>query len=227
MALYLEYQRRLIRRERVFRDRTNPLDTYNDQELIKKYRLSRPMILYLIDTLEDDLSPTTIRNKAIPASLQIFISLRVLASGSFQEVIGDGHGVSKASVSRKLHKVCQAICRHLTNVYIKFPTSVAEQRRVKEQFFEVANFPNVIGAVDGTLIPIKAPAGEDEHLYVSRKGGHAMNVQVVSRANLTITSVVCRYPATTHDSYIWRNCALNEKFENGDVGGGWLLGDSG
>ena len=32
---------RLMRRERVFRDRTNSLDTFIDAELVKRYRLSR------------------------------------------------------------------------------------------------------------------------------------------------------------------------------------------
>ena len=215
-----------MRRPRIFYDRTHHLGIYNDTEMIQKYRLSRHMIMDLIDDLEDDLSPGSFRNHAIPVSLQVFVTLRVLASGSFQEVIGDTHGVSKATVSRKLHKVCQLIVRHRRRS-IHFPSTAAQQRQVKEDFYRIANFPNILGAIDGTLIPITAPSGEDEHLYVSRKGGHALNVQVVCDANLFITSAVVRYPATTHDAFIWANCTLQGKFENGDFGTGWLLGDSG
>lgn len=32
----------------------------------------------------------------------------------------------------------------------KFPSIVAEQILVKQKFFEMASFPNVLGAVDGT-----------------------------------------------------------------------------
>ena len=38
--------------------------------------------------------------------------------------------------------------------------------------------PNVIGAIDGTLIPIVAPA-VDEVSYVCRKGFHALNIQAI------------------------------------------------
>ena len=34
------------------------------------------------------------------------------------------------------------------------------------------------GAVDGTLIPIQAPK-DDEHVFVCRKGYHALNIQGV------------------------------------------------
>ena len=34
-----------IRRNRIFKDRINPLDAYNDEEIIVRYRLSRELIL--------------------------------------------------------------------------------------------------------------------------------------------------------------------------------------
>lgn len=40
-----------------------------------------------------------------------------------------------------------------------------------------AGFPNVIGCIDGTQIPIKAPSA-NEGDYVNRKSFHSINVQV-------------------------------------------------
>ena len=45
----------------------------------------------------------------------------------------------------------------------------------KGQFYSLGRFPGVIGAIDGTRIPIIAPS-EDEHLFVNRKGFHSINV---------------------------------------------------
>ena len=56
--------------------------------------------------------------------------------------------------------------------------SAEEQQIVKYDFYDTKEFPLVLGAVDGTLIPIKAPS-VDEHLYVSRRGYHAINIQCV------------------------------------------------
>ena len=44
-----DLQRRQLRRERVFRDRTNPLDSLNDQQLLEQYRFRRNDIMWLTD----------------------------------------------------------------------------------------------------------------------------------------------------------------------------------
>jgi hypothetical protein len=56
--------RRALRRERVFRDRTKPLDIYDDFELIDKYRFDRQSIMMICDMLQDDLESSTFRNRA-------------------------------------------------------------------------------------------------------------------------------------------------------------------
>ena len=52
-------RRRALRRERVFRDRTKPLDIYDDFELIDKYRFDRQSIMMICDMLQDDLESST------------------------------------------------------------------------------------------------------------------------------------------------------------------------
>ena len=46
-------------------------------------------------------------------------------------------------------------------------------------FFKIAHIPRVIGAGDGSMIPIRAPFN-DEHMYLCHKGFHAIN-KVVCR----------------------------------------------
>jgi hypothetical protein len=47
----------------------------------------------------------------------------------------------------------------------------------------MAKFRNIIGAVDGTHINIKAPA-ENKHVFVNRKGRHSTNVMVINNFDL-------------------------------------------
>ena len=51
--------RRALRRERVFGDRTKPLDIYDDFELIDKHRFDRQSIMMICDMLQDDLESST------------------------------------------------------------------------------------------------------------------------------------------------------------------------
>ena len=78
-----------IRRERIFRDRLNPLDIFDDTELYSRFWFDREGIMMIIDLLDAELSHLTQQNHALPTSLQVFIALRCYASGSFQSVKGD------------------------------------------------------------------------------------------------------------------------------------------
>ena len=68
--------RRRMRRERVFRDRTNPLDTYNDEELFKRYRFSREGIQYVCDLIEENIRRPTQRNHAMLPVHSVCIALQ-------------------------------------------------------------------------------------------------------------------------------------------------------
>ena len=69
-------------------------------------------------------------------------------------------------------------------------------------FNEVAGFPKVIGAIDGTLIPFRTPF-KNEHLYVCHKGFHAINVMATCNARLLFTNVVAKWHGLTHDSAVF------------------------
>ena len=68
-----------MRRERIFRDRTNPLEIYDDLELIERFRFDRGTILQITQLLQDDLESSNFRNKAIPPLIKVLISLRFFA----------------------------------------------------------------------------------------------------------------------------------------------------
>ena len=63
-------------------------------------------------------------------------------------------GVSRQTVSKIVRKVCNAITVHLGPKYIILPfTEEAVQEKV-ESFYSAYGFPQCLGAIDGTHIPI-------------------------------------------------------------------------
>lgn len=119
------------------------------------------------------------------------VCLCYLVKDDFQSECADLDGVSQPTVSRVIGSVLLALNGHLNNV--KFPTSNEKIIHIKSQFFKLAKFPGVIGAVDGTLIPILAPK-VDEFAYVCRKGYHVLDVQGVVDASLRfmlIGALIC------------------------------------
>ncbi|XP_061191607.1 putative nuclease HARBI1 [Saccostrea echinata] len=218
------------RRERVFRDITQVLDTMTDVELIERYRFPRVTILDLVNDLKDLIQPKTNRSHSIPAHIQhytlfqVLTCLRFLAKGDDLSEVADLHGISKASACMIIHRVVDAICNTLKN--INFTTSTDELRKIKSQFYKIAGFLSVVGAIDGTQIPIQGMSLEDEPVYICRKGYHSINVQAVVNPDLRFTNAVCKFPGATHDAYILQSSSLPNLVSSLEDGG-WLVGDSG
>ena len=144
-----------------------------------------------------------------------------MATGCFQREIGDTSGFHRSSASRFIGRVTDAICRR-SHRFIDFPRNRVSIQETKEDFHDMAHFPNVLGAIDGTLIPIVAP-NEHEHLYVSRKGGHALNILAICNAKMKFTYVVAKFGGATNDAYIWQDSRLITLFQNNAITGGYLL----
>ncbi|CAG2216810.1 HARBI1 [Mytilus edulis] len=130
----------------------------------------------------------TNRSHALTPETQVLLALRYYAKGGFLSELADLHGVSRASASRCIASVSTSIVKRMGNL-INFP--VEELQKTKEDFHDIAGMPNVVGAINGILIPIIAPK-DDELAFVCRKQYHALNVQAVCDANLRYNSLLTR-----------------------------------
>ena len=119
----------------------------------------------MIETLDPILKRNTRRSHAIPTSTQVLATLRFYASGSFQSVVGDTVGLTQASVSRVISHVTHVLSEK-SKEEIEMPSGGVEINRNIKDFGRISGFPRVIGAIDGTHIPIKGPV-VDEPIYVN------------------------------------------------------------
>ena len=77
---------------------------------------------------------------SLSVELQILTALRFYATGSFQSVIGDTHGISITTVSRCIHRVSVLLSRYI-NEYVAFPQEENGIRALKQGFYDRSNFP--------------------------------------------------------------------------------------
>jgi len=122
-------------------------------------------------------------------------------------------GISQSQLNRCIRDVSNQLYA-VAHLHIRFPADLNEMTKRKRDFYELAGFPNVIGAIDGTLIKIQSPSQDTQQLYVSRKGGHSINIQVVCDSNMMFLNVVAKWPGATHDSFIWKNSGIRQQFLN-------------
>ena len=215
---------RALRRERVFRERANPLRMYTDEDFRKRFRLTRMGAIRLVELLRNDLGHEDGRGRPVDPALQVLIALRYYATSSFQAVVGDLHGIHVATACRVIHRVSRLIASRRAE-FIRFPSD-ENLHKAKQEFYAIAGFPGVCGAIDCTHIRIQSPSRYVAGAYVNRKGFYSINVQAICNASNEITNIVARWPGSTHDSRIFENSRIKESFANGEIDG-ILVGDSG
>ncbi|KAK2832594.1 hypothetical protein Q7C36_016056 [Tachysurus vachellii] len=133
---------------------------------------------------------------ALTSEQMLCIALRFFTNGSFLYNIRDAEHISKATVCRAVRKVCLTLKRFLT-IFVLFPGH-KPVRVIKEKFYRIAGFPNAVGCIDGTHIPIIAPS-ENE---------------------------AAKWPGSVHDSRMYQESTLSNRVERGEIDG-FLLGDMG
>lgn len=209
---------------KILRDKMNPFEMYTCEEFLLRYRFTKDTTIYLCDLLREKLTRPTQRHDPVPVEFQILSALRFYATGSFQMVIGDHLSLSQSFISKTVARISMELAS-LRQDFIFMPDQ-HEATEVHEKFYNIAQFPQVIGAIDGTHIPIRNPGGLNAQRYINRKGFYSINAQIVCDATNKIRSIVARWPGSSHDSRIFHESRLKEKFENGELTG-LLLGDNG
>ena len=213
-----------IKRGYESKNRSNPLDKFNDDELVETYRFNKIAIQSICEIVKN-IHQSEHREQNLTLENKVLIALKFYATGGSCRQIAETMGVEKTTVSN----VIQAFTSELNSKasdFIKFPQEQEELSEVKRKFYDIARFPSVVGAIDGPHIPILNPSSDNDRLYINRHGYPSINVQAVCNADLMFTNIVAKYPGSVHDSFIFCNSGIFELFESKEISG-YLLGDSG
>jgi hypothetical protein len=169
---------RSLRRQKVYLDRENPLETYKyaESEIRIRYRFNSHTIYYICSLVEEELAHPTKKSAALPVLYQVLLALKFYATGAFYTLIGDSIKVHRSTSCRAVFRVSVALVG-LSKRVIVFPSG-EKLDQTKREFGRVSGFPGVVGCIDGCLIRIKKQVrnGDD---YICRKHFPAINIQVI------------------------------------------------
>lgn len=193
---------RNARRARIRRT-YNPLNDLPDLEFQKFYRVSKDFVYWLCQRVEPHLAVDG-ETATIPTVNQVLCTLRFFAVGSYQASIGESLdlAMSQPTVSRVLSNVTRAMTT-LEHEFIRFPREERERVTISEGFELMAQFPGIIGCIDGTHIPI-VPPSEEKWSFLNHKRFFSLNIQVTCNHAKIITSLDI-FAGAAHDSRIWRS----------------------
>lgn len=123
-------------------------------------------------------------------------------------------GVGRATAFRAVRRVTYAL-HCIAPRFIQWPKDIIASN-VMEHFKRTCGFPNVIGAIDGTHIKIRAPS-IDAASYINRKGFPSLNVQLVCDSRGLFTYCYAGEVGSIHDARVFRNSPLTRFLDMPDA----------
>ena len=92
--------------------------------------------------------------------------------------------------------------------------------------FFFAEFPNCVGAIDGTQIPINCPWINPKQ-YLDHHKRHSISVLAVANHCGAISYLSARWPGSVHNSHMLQETYLQDVLDRNLLGEYYLLGDQG
>lgn len=148
----------------------------------------------------------TILREAITVEKRVAVALWRLATGISYRTGGLTFGISRCTAMNVKDEFCSALMRRAYG-FIKFPKAEAETRQAIQKFQDISHFPQVVEALDGSHIPIKAPK-EEPNEYVNQKSFHSIE---------SCLHVSTGYAGSIHDARVLRMSSLLTAAEDGDI----------
>ncbi|XP_033098538.1 protein ANTAGONIST OF LIKE HETEROCHROMATIN PROTEIN 1-like [Anneissia japonica] len=189
------------------------LQHFTNSQWRKNFRMGQATFNYLTDILEPYIGRLDNPfGRNIPTKKLVGMALYRLSTNCDLRTIANLFGVSCSTVCEVVHSVCSAITEFLQPRYIVWP----EGQRLTETvngFQQFHGFPQCVGAIDGSHIPIIAPYDRPNDYY-NRKGHHSIVLQAVTDHMLRFTNIYVGWPGRVHDSRILRNSEIFAKAEN-------------
>ena len=129
-----------------------------DSDWLENFRISKTSYEELVNILRPYLEKqVTWMRKPISTECQIASFLYYISDEARYRKTENTFGMSLGLVSLLIRKISNAIVEFLGKDYMKLPETVAEVENLTQKFLEHHRFPQCIGAVDGTHIPIRQP----------------------------------------------------------------------
>ena len=144
---------------------------YNDEDFRRHFRLGRETAEVLVQLVGNCPEvPSVLQGPGrphIPVEKQVLISLWYLGHKDPYYEIGERFSVAPSAAFNSVHRVSMALVNNYRDEFIKWPSGET-LRNTTEKFENMKGFPEVVDAIDGTHIPIKAPI-ENLNDYINGK----------------------------------------------------------
>ena len=187
-----------------------------DHQWKEHFRVNRDTFRFICQTLAIDIQKqdTQFRD-AIPVPKRVATALWRLGTKECFRSVGNNFGLGKATAKIVSNDVVHALVNRYDD-FVKFPETEQETRATINKFQQLGNFPQVMGAIDGTYIQIIATK-EDKDDFYFRKGYPAVILQGTVGADMKFIDVCTGFPCSLHDAQVFRLSNLYARAVNNEI----------
>ena len=146
---------------------------------------------------------------AVSVEARVAVTIWRLATNSEYRTIAELFGLGHSTVGEIVIDTCEIITNHLFNHYVCMPQG-DRLLQVIHDFENRTGFPQVVGVIDGTHIPILKPDHSPSDYY-NRKGFYSIIMQAVVDSNGLFLDAYIGWPGKVHDARVLVNSALYKK----------------
>ncbi|PIK40731.1 putative nuclease HARBI1 [Apostichopus japonicus] len=194
----------------------NMFVNFTDTDWKENFRVDRETFTFICDSLRPYIGKRlTVMRRPISVRTRVAITLWRLATNCEYRTLGNMFGVARNTACKIVHEVCSAINEVFREEYLKFPDA-EEVVEIVKGFENRWGFPQCVGAIDGSHIPIISPTDHPADYY-NRKGFHSIVLQAVVDFRYRFIDVNVGWPGQVHDARILSNSCIFRKAEAGTL----------
>ncbi|WAR13540.1 LOW QUALITY PROTEIN: HARB1-like protein [Mya arenaria] len=148
---------------------------YSDVEFQSHFRMHRSTFEELCKIVAPDMA----RERSISLETRMLATLWMLGNMECYRSVANRFGISKGTLHLTVMSSSKALCQQKSN-FISFLTTRREMDQVAEGFSARCGIPGIVGAVDGTHVPVPGPRSQHRASFINRKGYPSIQLQVVA-----------------------------------------------
>ena len=203
----------------------NLLGSFNAREFKARMRMDVSTFEYLCSTLAPSLlKQDTNMRSAIPVQVKVAVAITRLATGNSMQTIADLYRIGLSTGQKAVTQFTGAMKSILLKKFIRWPSTSTMETFARE-FENLHGIPYVVGAVDGSHIPIVAPRFHAADYY-NRKGFHSILLQGVVSSKCMFWDFDIGWAGSLHDANLWGRTAIGQFCEAGKLSPFALVGDA-
>ena len=190
--------------------------TFEEKDWVENFRMRKETFVYLCSQLRPSIERKKTKMRTpISVEKRVAITLWRLATNAGYRTIGHLFGVARNTVHYIVNDVCRSLVGVMHQRLLKWPTGEILDDTV-DHFHRRWGFPQTVGAIDGTHIPILRPTRYHTDFY-NRKGFYSVIMQAVVDSYHRFTNIYLGWPGRVHDARVFANSPLFTEATNGTL----------